>query len=482
MPFRAFDRTLVDPMPPSLDDWVALDHPVRFVDAFVDALSADDWQAMGISQAPAARGAPAYHTGLLLRAWVAGFMLGIRSSRALEVACRDSIPLRWLTANQQPDHNTLWRFYQRHRAGMRTLLQRTVTVALGAGLIELAVVAIDGSKLSGSAARDRTLDAAGLVALLTRTEQAIADLEAQNQAGDDQPPSLPPGMRHPDGLRTRITAALDAVRAADGPARINLTDPDAVLLPSRHGWVVGYNGQLAVTPVVADDAGVLGQFITAAEVTQDTHDRDQLLPLLTASHDLSGRAAAVAVADGGYFSGAVLATCHAQQQVVVIPEPQPAAGREPYQQRHFVYDAIQDQFTCPKGHVARFAGEKARTDRPVVRVYRVGGATCRDCPAFGTCTTDARQGRSLEVSPCVADLSQHRDWMATAEASALLNQRKTLPEPVFGVLKEQQGLRRFLLRGLANVTAEWRLLAAAFNLRVLAHYWQQGRLAGIVGG
>jgi transposase len=87
-------------MPASLDAWVAADHPVRFVDAFIAALTEDEWQAMGMVRTARQRGAPAYHPEVLLRAWVAGFLLGIRSSRALETACRDLIPLRWLTANQ----------------------------------------------------------------------------------------------------------------------------------------------------------------------------------------------------------------------------------------------------------------------------------------------------------------------------------------------------------------------------------------------
>jgi hypothetical protein len=40
-------------------------------------------------------------------------------------------------------------------------------------------------------------------------------------------------------------------------------------------------------------------------------------------------------------------------------------------------------------------------------------------------------------------------------------------EPAFGIIKEQQAGRRFLLRGLDNVRAEWSLLAVAFNLRML---------------
>lgn len=62
--------------------------------------------------------------------------------------------------------------------------------------------------------------------------------------------------------------------------------------------------------------------------------------------------------------------------------------------------------------------------------------------------------------------------MATERARELAKRRKTLPEPVFGVLKEQQGARRFLLRGLAAVRSEWMLLAAAFNLRTLWRIWR----------
>ena len=63
--------------------------------------------------------------------------------------------------------------------------------------------------------------------------------------------------------------------------------------------------------------------------------------------------------------------------------------------------------------------------------------------------------------------------MATEQARARSDKRKTLIEPVFGILKDQQCLNRFLLRGLENVSAEWSLLAVAFNLRTLARAWQQ---------
>ena len=61
--------------------------------------------------------------------------------------------------------------------------------------------------------------------------------------------------------------------------------------------------------------------------------------------------------------------------------------------------------------------------------------------------------------------------MITEGARRLYAWRKGLIEPVFGILKEQMGARRFLLRGLANVRVEFNLLATAFNLRTLWRVW-----------
>ena len=76
-------------------------------------------------------------------------MTGVRSCRKLKAACRDQIPYLWLTGWQHPDHNTLWRFYQRHRQGMRELFKRTVRTAVAMELVDLAVQAVDGTRCKG---------------------------------------------------------------------------------------------------------------------------------------------------------------------------------------------------------------------------------------------------------------------------------------------------------------------------------------------
>ena len=189
MPVRAFRREQQWLLPPSLDDVLEPDHPARFVAAFIDAIDAEAWTEMGIVLSGDPEGAPAYDARALLGVWALGFMTGVRSSRKLEAACHEQIPYLWLTGFQQPDHNTLWRFYQQHREGMRALLKRSVRTAVAIGLVDLALQAVDGTRVRGNVALERTLDAAGLERLLRRTDVRIAELESQQTASDD--PSLP---------------------------------------------------------------------------------------------------------------------------------------------------------------------------------------------------------------------------------------------------------------------------------------------------
>lgn len=154
-----------------------------------------------------------------------------------------------------------------------------------------------------------------------------------------------------------------------------------------------------------------------------------------------------------------------------MPEAQKKALENPYHKDKFLYNGQTDSYVCPEGKSLRYIGEKKRTGREPVKIYQASGSVCRACSAFGLCTVEGRQGRRLEIGPNEESLRAHRVWMETDKAKALYQLRKQLVEPVFGIMKEQMGARRFLLRGLANVRAEWTLLATAFNLRTL---WRLG--------
>jgi transposase len=475
MPYRPGEREAGWQLPSSLDALIPATHAVRFVAAYVDSLDLTDWQHLGVSLEPKERGASRYHPKILLSLWVWGFMQGVRSSRKLEAACVEQLSYRWLTGQQSPDHNTLWRFYQEYRAGMRYLLTHSVQLAVKAGLIDLALQAVDGTKIAGNAAKDRTYDGAGLDRLIERLEQAIADLEAQNAtAGEDAPPRLPEELATKEALLRRVRQAKEAL---EGRRWINLTDADAQLMKARGGYVAGYNAQAMVSALDEAVAGTTGMLITAADVTCDREDSAHLVPMLERAAASTGVLVPDTVADGGYQSADTLARVEERKQRITMPTKD-RNTTSPYFLDRFDYDPASDHYRCPAGQILTYRGTK----QSGTRLYRASGAVCRACPAFGVCTTDRRQGRSLGISPLAVVRHTHRVWMATTEAKARYQRRQELVEPVFGVLKEQQAARRFLLRGLEAVQAEWGLLATAFNLRTLARIWQQEAPCGVGGG
>ena len=478
MPLRSFSREQAWLLPPTLGELIPLDHPARFVAEFVDALDHAESVELGIGTEGEALGAPAYHPKALLSVWLYGFMTGIRSSRKLEAACRDQVSYLWLTGWQHPDHNTLWRFYQAHRQAMRKLLKYTVATAVNLNLIDLAVQAVDGTKIAANAAGDRTYDAGGLQRLLERVEGAITELEAQNEGSDDPPPPrLPARLQRAQALRQQVRDAMNHLEQNPDLKRINLTDEDAQLMKGRNGIVTGYNAQAVVSPLSTEMAKDNGMLITAAEVVNASSDYDQLVPMLEQAEELTGKRAQITLADGGYHTAANLEAGERRGQVLVMAERYQGEVQAPYFKDQFVYDAASDSYTCPHGQNLPFRGlrKSPLTGSRSIRVYRASRTACRTCPALGVCTRDKHAGRSLWITSSDRLLRKHRQWMQTDEARKLYSRRKELIEAVFGILKDCLGARRFLLRGLANIRAEFTLLATAFNLRTLCRVWNKVR-------
>jgi transposase len=474
MPLRPLNREQAWLLPPTLGELIPDDHPARFVAAFVDSLDRAAWVALGIGPDGEPLGAPAYHPRALLSVWLHGFMTGIRSSRKLEAACRDQVPYLWLTAWQHPDHNTLWRFYQAHREAMRKLLKHTVATALELRLVDLAVQALDGTKIAANAAGDRTYDSAGLHRLLERTEVAIAELEAQNEGGDDPPPPrLPKELQQAQALRQQVRDAMSRLAEHQTMSKVNLTDADAQLMKARSGIIIGYNAQAMVSPLDQKAVKGNGMLITAAEVVNSAADSGQLVPMLERTEESTGERVQITLADGGYHTAANLEAGERRGQTLVMAERYQGEVQAPYFKDQFAYHTATDSYLCPHGHRLPFRGlrKSQLTGSRSIRVYRASRTACRTCPALGVCTKDKRGGRALWIGPSDVLLHQHRQWMRTDEAQGLYARRKELSEPTFGILKDQLGARRFLLRGLTNVRAEFALLATAFNLRTLWRIW-----------
>ena len=170
---------------------------------------------------------------------------------------------------------------------MRKLFERTVRTAVTMKLVDLAVQAVDGTKVVANASLNRSYDAEGLRGLLDRVERAIEDLEAQNEAGEDTAAAhLPEELADKEVLREKVKQAMDDLANQERHKRINLTDRDARLMKGRQG-IVGYNAQAMVSPVETAGGGT-GMLVTAVDVVDEANDNAMLAPMMERAEETTG--------------------------------------------------------------------------------------------------------------------------------------------------------------------------------------------------
>ena len=119
---------------------------------------------------------------------------------------------------------------------------------------------------------NRSYDAEGLRGLLERLERAIADLEAQNEAGEDAAVArMPEELSDKEVLREQVRHAMADLTSQKRHKRINLTDADARLMKGRQGIVAGYNAQAMVSAIKTDGGATSGMLVTAVDVVDAGH-------------------------------------------------------------------------------------------------------------------------------------------------------------------------------------------------------------------
>lgn len=451
-------------LPPSLADWLPEDHLARFVAEVVAAL---DLSALHAEYARGdGRGRAAYHPELMTRLLLYAYATGQPSSRKIEQATYESIPYRYLAANQHPDHDTIAHFRRRHLAALAALFVQVLRLCRQAGLVHLGHVALDGTKVRANASTHRSVSHARLSEreqhwqgtvekLLAKAEQADQseekrdcaealprelacaqtrlakiraakealeaearqDLAAAQQAYDEvrRPRGRPrkgepaPATDPAERQKRRRRCHRAQQKAAQPTRQHNFTDPDSRVMFDNgpKAFVQAYNAQAAV-----DSAA---QVIVAAAVTQEVTDKAQLVPMAQRVRAAVGELAdnpheAVAMprvlsADTGYWDAASLSEAALEGMDVLVP---PAA------------------------------------DEP-----------------------------GAEAGPAGAAKQRMRERLVSPAGAAEYGQRRRTVEPVFGQVKQQRGLRQFSLRGLARVDAEWQLICLTHNLRKLCQHRRQ---------
>jgi transposase len=457
--FRVCDLNQPFLVPPSLQDWLPEDHLARFVGDVTNEVDLNGIYAE--YERSDGRGLSAYHPLLLTRLLLYGYSIGVTSSRAIEKATYDNVAFRYLAADQHPDHDTIASFRQEHLETLAGLFLQALRLCEKAGLVKLGNVAIDGTKILANASTRRSATHQKLSERERYWETAVERLLAEAQRTDEQedrrfgkgqpadplPEELASAQSRLERIRqakaelekeaqqeleaaneshttkrgrpTKLEqigrAALDpqqrdkekkrrrrAKRNAGQPTRqYNFVDPDSRVMRdnARKSFVQAYNAQIAV------DAHQ--QVIVAAEITQKTTDREQLLPMVQSVCTSTARIPETVTADAGYWDTSSLRDIGLQGiQALVSPDAQ---------------------------------------------VQPLGTPLPPNAPK----NPEAVRMREVLLSPA---------------GKILYTLRKATVEPVFGQIKEVRGLRRFRLRGLRRVQCEWKLICATHNLLKLFRY------------
>ncbi len=414
------------------------------------------------------RGAPPFDPAMMVCLLLYAYCVGVFSSRKIARACERNLAFLAIVGTERPDFRTISLFRKTHLDAFADVFVQVLRLAQAAGLVRLGTIAVDGTKMQGNASRHKAMSygymtrevgrlRAEIDALLKQAEDVDAADEAALGArrGDELPEEL---RRRQDRLavieaamkrleaEAKATADTERQRRAEedaerqrtgtkrrgrepGPivetpaekAQTNFTDPElSIMKLANKGWEYCGDAQASVDGAF--------QIIVACDVTDQCNDRQQAAPMAAATRaelDAAGIAPAVdeagarpmipAVLDTGYFSAAAVEALEAE-------------GFDPYiateRQRH---------------HTATTTGP---------------GPTAE--PAA--------------VAPPVTAKERMRAKLSTESGRALYARRKTIVEPVFGQIKEARGFRRFLLRGLAQIRGEWRLVCLTHNLLKIWRY------------
>jgi transposase len=451
--------------PPELEDWISLDHPARFIREFVDQL---DLGALGFAMPAGMEGRPPYAPSLHLKIWLYGYFNRIRSTRKLEAACTEHLPLLWLTGMIAPDHNSLWRFWRDNKKALRGVFKQTVELALRTGAVGLGLQALDGTKIAAAASSpagwskdfmEQTL--AALDAALDDTELRIAQ---ENSVSTNEPASrLPAGLAARQALREQIKQGLAQLQA-DGRKHYHPVEPEARRMKVGQGNQYAYNAQ-----ALADEKEGI---VVACDVGRQENDCGQLAPMIEQARENTGAASApLTVADTGYGSGAdIKAAADAGQPVLVPPFKGGAKNDHAYSIHHFHFDPAARTVTCPQ---KRQLDHEGHTINEGVRIERYR-CHCRDCPVRAQCTRDPK-GRQIEIYPHTAETQVMRELLKTPAQAALLSRRREIIEKLFGHIKQHDGFRRWTVWGLDAVHTQWSIICATFNLRVLYGKWKRSQ-------
>jgi transposase len=457
-------------LPDRVDDYVAAENEVRFVDAFVESL---DLGKLGFTHSePNVEGRPAYNPRDLLKLYVWGYLNQVRSSRRLERECRRNLEAIWLMKRLTPDFKTIADFRRMNVDRIRSVFKEFVCLCRSLDLFGAELIGVDGCKLRAVNGKKRNFTRERLEEALKRLEEKIqrylAEMESNDKADVKQS-----GCRSVAELKekvSRLQEKREEYREAQrlmqetGRSEVSLTDPDSRLMRNDGKLEVCYNTHTAI------DAK--HKLIATYKVTSIPHDRDQLSTIANAAKEDLAAEHIDAVADGGFYSAAEIKHCLETGVTPYIPEPHTMmrgltkkAGipTQEFTGDRFIYDNATDTYLCPAGERLTFTRWNKNMHGRTVAVYRTNA--CHSCPFFMTKCTRNKAGRTIWRWEHEEILEEMRMRQQSPEGRRKLLLRSELCEHPYGTIKTWFNHGLLLLKGLRKVNGEVGFMMLAYNMR-----------------
>lgn len=298
--YQPYSPDQAELLPAHVKDVLGADHLCFVVHEVVEACDLSAFEKQGED----AGGQRAYDPRMMLKIWLYGFGVNVRTTRKLEQRVREDLGFRYLAGGATPDHKTLSEFHRRHRDAIAAMFTEVLLFLRRAGMARLGTVAIDSTRVKGSASPDRLL----------RRDQIERELRKkvkrwQQELDDD--PDRDPGTRVGQEEIAQLREQLKRLRES-GEEKLSATDPDTRFLRERGRFVLGYTAEVAVS----EDHFIVGQ-----RVTQSKNDNQALVPLVEEVERQCGERPLRVLADCGFFSNQNLREMEHRGIEAYVPDP-----------------------------------------------------------------------------------------------------------------------------------------------------------------
>ena len=502
------------------------DDPVRLLSAVLDRI---DYRR--VNAAYSRLGRNEYPTRLLTKVWVYGYMRQIVYTRAVEAACRENLKFMYLLeGHRAPDHNTLARFRSRILRSEigEDLLRQVVELLIAAGLLDMATVFIDGTKIEANANKYTFVWKKGTEKqwekLSSKIKAQLPTLLKQSDIKYRLPDEI--AIRHLKKVRKRLYAKkqVEGIEFVHGIGRrkppiqraietveewlekykrytrdIHIcgdrnsyckTDHDATFMRMKEDHM--RNGQLK--PGYNVNVATCSGFIVGHYISADRSDMQTLIPFMKRLREAyPKRHPGRVVVDSGYESEDNYCWFESLEdcELYVKPSNHEAKKKKKYRtdisrRENMAYDPDSDTYTCASGKPIRYDHDKHTKSANgldiTTSVYVCDH--CQGCPLKEKCIRAGGSKKPLEERSKVIYVSKRfaaqREAMeakiSTLEGKLLRANRSIQAEGTFALTKQDLEYRRFLCRGTPKVSAEWSLLAIAANILKLHYKLKNGRL------